>query len=313
MNGKLEEDVGLTESPWRPVNIMAGGKYFYWEDSIVIDHGESTDIIVSIGEEVATELAMKVISDAGLIIDVEPKNGWVSRINGKFRWVLTPAANITGPFKIIIFSREVNWVLERDCWVALPEQRYNVFINGVLANPAVPTPGRYNYVKRDEVSIIKLVPVNLPELPVALRSFSFGNLKWTSDPLPDIKKMVGADGREWELSLSESDHAFQLNFSTVFPGKYWLYPGYHDEHTTLTSISKTEDYPGSWVLEVRAKRDGEGLPFVRLNWRYNNSSGVELISDSAGYGRLTANRPGVYSVKLDIKGQPHSVQTIKIN
>ena len=310
MDAKLKSNAGA-ENPWKRAVLQVKRKVIAWGDNFAIAHGEAVDVFVEVAQEVASEIAMRLVTSDGLVIGIYPDSSWISRENGLFRWVLSPAINISGSFKIIVFSREVNEVWEIDGWVALPEQKYTLLINGVPADPLA----RDIYVTRDEEMEVKLVPYNLPELAVSMSPFSYSSGEWECDPLPETPVLVGESGGVWEMKLSGSDETIVLKFNTVIPVGYRLVPGFHDTSTTLTAISKSPHHFKGWVLHVYASRNGAVLPNSHVFWRVNGLMRQTSFTDAVGHDQfhIGDDGPTICSAELRIRDQPHSVKTIQID
>ncbi|MBV7570661.1 hypothetical protein [Pseudomonas sp. PDM27] len=100
--------VAVASSPWEQATLLINGKKVEGGAEPVLLRGRGNVVTVEAPPAIARELNLALPVDGGLNIVASPDfNKWVSPVNGKFTWTITPDAGKSGRITLVFFSREV--------------------------------------------------------------------------------------------------------------------------------------------------------------------------------------------------------------
>lgn len=106
------------ESPWKQATLLINGNEVPWNTAITLLRGQANEVTVEAPLEIAEEISLWLPEDGGLDIEASPPlEDWVSRIDGKFHWTLTPGEGQSGLVTPVFKSRSVLQGWEHRCFV----------------------------------------------------------------------------------------------------------------------------------------------------------------------------------------------------
>ena len=95
-------------SPWEQATLLINGNKVEWGAQFFLLRGQENVVTVEAPPSVANELNLALPEDGGLNIVASPVFGsWVSRVDNKFDWKITPEAGKSGRITLVFYSREV--------------------------------------------------------------------------------------------------------------------------------------------------------------------------------------------------------------
>ncbi|MBV7570662.1 hypothetical protein [Pseudomonas sp. PDM27] len=98
----------VASSPWKQATLSINGNKVEGGAEPVLLRGRGNVVTVEAPPAIARELNLALPVDGGLNIVASPDfNKWVSPVNGKFTWTITPDAGKSGRITLVFFSREV--------------------------------------------------------------------------------------------------------------------------------------------------------------------------------------------------------------
>jgi hypothetical protein len=152
----------VASSPWDQATLLINGNKVEWGTAPVLLRGQENVVTVEAPPTIARALNLGLPEDGGLSIAASPDFGnWVTPVDGKFTWKITPDTGRSGRITLVFFSREVLESWEHRSLVISSNlaDEADVKIGGV----AVPAGGNWFY--RGKAQTVTLTPK--PNSPLA--------------------------------------------------------------------------------------------------------------------------------------------------
>lgn len=257
-------------NPWEDAILTVNGSGLFWGEEIVLVRGRLNRLEVKVPPMVTSKVALYMVTDGGLSIEASPAfNSWVSLIDGKCDWALTPGQSKSGRVMFVIVAREVVQVWEHHCMVLAR----NLAEEAVVKIDGVEVTDEVNVLYQDQAHILTLdANPDSPMDGLLVRLTGVTNVdpaNWKSDPPFGSWEKT----RVWEVAGSKESGPIRLNLD----GKGSI--GAIDMASTLVSTLLDKEVK---VLldDVEMPPDGADFPERKakiLTFDYKNAGALESV------------------------------------
>jgi len=160
------------DNPWEQTTLTINKNLMSWGASVLLHRGMENEVIVEAPPEVARQIRLAWINESGLIIDAQPDfETWVTPVDGKFHWKLTPEQGKRGRGTLVLYSREVNQIRTHEGWVL--SQDLSDEVNVLIDGNSVPESGAEFFWSKPGVLTLRVDPYSpVASLPISLNWIS---------------------------------------------------------------------------------------------------------------------------------------------